>query len=295
MQLLAEITGRVNFFQELEDIKKSKANLRGINELKEFVANDLRKFQTESNVLTIFLTAVDRVIGAGKNTRVRQLELEQSVVANCSYDREDIAYVDDLICQQLPMTHALRNISLICLACGGLSNSDLKLFKTHFLHSYGYEHMLSWGNLEKSGLIFSSSDTSKQLPLFSTWGKKLGCLDVNRSANSNAASKFDSPYYATNGVFCPLICKILEFLYIGKVEDIRKVFGTCFHERSLSSQSHRSAKKMKSIVICLVGGLTYLECAILRLFAAKFEIRLLLTTSSMINSKKLFKHLIENF
>ena len=259
------------------------------------MANDLRKFQTESNVLTNLLSAVDRVIGAGKNTRVRQLQLEQSVVANCSYDREDIAYIDDLICQQLPMTHALRNISLICIACGGLSSSDLKFFKTHFLHSYGYEHMLSWVNLEKAGLIFATSDASRQLPLFSTWAKKLGCLDLNRAAKINAASKFDSPYYATNGVFCPLICKILEFMFCGKVEDIRKVFGTAFHERNLPSQSHRSAKKLKSIVICLIGGLTYLECAILRLFAAKLEIRLLLTTSGMINSKKLFNPLLECF
>ena len=297
-QLFRQSAGNVSvfdkiLFQELDEIKESKSDLKGINDLKNFVANDLKKFQNESNILKNLLAAVDMVIAAGKHTRVKQLQIEQSIVARGSYERSDLSYLESLFCQQVPIEFALRNVCLFSVASGGFSSSDLKMVKTRFLHCYGYEHLLTFNSLEQAGLVVCNSDpTTKKLPGFSTWAKKLGCL-----ANPNAANegpKFDNPYYATNGTFCPLIYRVLEFICTNKGEEISKLYGATFQTRRIASQGHRRDKKVKSIIICLVGGLTYLECAIVRLFAVKFNVNVLITASSMINSKRFLKPLIEN-
>ena len=256
------------------------------------MANDLRKFQNESNILKNLLSAVDMVIAAGKHTRVKQLQLEQSVIASCSYDRSDLGHLESIFCQQVPIETAIRNISLFSVVAGGLSSNDLKLIKTRFLHSYGYEHLITFNHLEQTGLIVCNSDPfSKKLPTFATWAKKLACL---ANANTvNEGPKFDNPYYATNGAFCPLIYKVLEFICTNRFEELTRLYGGSFNVRKTPSQAHRSEKKVKSIIVCLVGGLTYLECAIMRLFAVKFNVNILITTSGMINSKRFLSPMIE--
>jgi len=62
-----------------------------------------------------------------------------------------MAYIEECIHRQYDMMLTLRLLCLLSCTSSGLLAKDYQSLKLQFLHSYGFEHMITFFNLKKVG------------------------------------------------------------------------------------------------------------------------------------------------
>jgi hypothetical protein len=69
------------------------------------------------------------------------------------YLRENINYIEERMAQLVPHSIPLRLTCLLAHCGDGLAAGDLARLKTQLVQAYGFQHLLTWSNLLKLGLI----------------------------------------------------------------------------------------------------------------------------------------------
>ncbi len=69
------------------------------------------------------------------------------------YLRENINYIEERMAQLVPHSIPLRLTCLLAHCGDGLATADLARLKTQLVQAYGFQHLLTWSNLLKLGLI----------------------------------------------------------------------------------------------------------------------------------------------
>jgi hypothetical protein len=69
------------------------------------------------------------------------------------YLRENINYIEERMAQLVPHSIPLRLTCLLAHCGDGLAGADLARLKTQLVQAYGFQHLLTWSNLLKLGLI----------------------------------------------------------------------------------------------------------------------------------------------
>ena len=215
---------------------QSAASNMSVSQMKQFVANDLKVMKAQSKAVNLHISASEVIQREKGGQFETQLPVEHSLVAGTGY-KENINYIEDCMALLKPMTIALRLICLLSHCNDGLSFSDYQKLKTQFVQAYGFNHLVTWSNLLKSGIIRVKGGINQSTSLsnikaeaanvavnkigagiaglvgvgstrsgsFQTIVKKLNCVpaDTNVSEPNNAG-------YVFNGAFTPITCRIVE-------------------------------------------------------------------------------------
>ena len=68
--------------------------------------------------------------------------------------KECVSYIEECIHRQYDMLLTLRLLCLLSCTCSGLLSREYQTLKLQFLHSYGYQHMITFFNLKKVYIFF---------------------------------------------------------------------------------------------------------------------------------------------
>ncbi|KAL1304008.1 hypothetical protein AAFC00_000449 [Neodothiora populina] len=125
---------------------------QSISDLKSFVAK-LPSYQAEQASLKIHTSLAEEIM---KTTRSdifgRVLEVQQNLaVGSDPSSMHD--NIEELIARDVPLSLILRLLCLESCIAGGLRQRDFEHFKRQVLQAYGYQHLLTFANLEKAGLF----------------------------------------------------------------------------------------------------------------------------------------------
>ncbi|NXW68858.1 VP33B protein, partial [Hirundo rustica] len=229
-----------------------------IKQMKDFVSQELKGLKQEHRLLSLHIGACESIMKKKTKQDFQEtIKAEHSLLEGFDI-RESTSFIEEHIDRQVrpqgrlpplppaapakprsPQVSPIESLRLMCLLSiteNGLVPKDYRSLKTQYLQSYGPEHLLTFHNLKRIGLLTeqSAGDTltaveSKVSKLVTdrAAGKITDAFNsLARKSNFRAMSKklglmprLDGEYdlkmprdmaYVFGGAYVPLSCKIIE-------------------------------------------------------------------------------------
>ncbi|GLJ41401.1 hypothetical protein SUGI_0857010 [Cryptomeria japonica] len=276
-----------------QDYTEVTTTSQTVSELKDFVKKlsslpEMTRHTHLAQHLSTFTT---------KPTFLGQLSIEQTLVEGQSYDI-CFEYIEEMIHKQEPFLSVLRLLVLFSITNGGLPKKHFDYLRRELLHSYGFEHMATLINLEKSGLFKKQDSKSNWVTV--KRGLNLVVEDVD-DANPNDIA------YVFSG-YAPLSIRLVQHaLRAGwrSIEEIVRLLPGPHSERKQSLQSQEEAPASNDIgvvdgrrllvLVVFIGGVTFAEISALRFLSAQegMTYDLIIGTTKIINGSSLLETLID--
>uniref|UniRef100_A0A8C3JPX8 Vacuolar protein sorting-associated protein 33B n=1 Tax=Calidris pygmaea TaxID=425635 RepID=A0A8C3JPX8_9CHAR len=207
-----------------------------IKQMKNFVSQELKGLKQEHRLLSLHIGACESIMKKKtKQDFQEMIKAEHSLLEGFDI-RESTSFIEEHIDRQVSPTESLRLMCLLSLTENGLVPKDYRSLKTQYLQSYGPEHLLTFHNLKRMGLLTEQSagetltaveSKVSKLVTDRAAGKITDAFNsLARKSNFRAISKklgliprVDGEYdlkmprdmaYVFSGAYVPLSCKIIE-------------------------------------------------------------------------------------
>ena len=313
-------------------IRKSYANFRdnkdaSITEIHDFVkkipalTKEYKSLNEHINIAELIKQTTD-----GREFR-EQWQSERGVLEG----EMVIDQIEDLICADTDRTLFYKVLRMLCLqsvTAGGIRSNKYDNIKKLIIQTYGYEQMFTLNNLERTGLL-----RRKDLMLVETASVWQGLRQKLRLIDERNLSKADDISYVSAG-YAPLSVRLiqllgnnswtaiadvmrllpgplLEFNQIEATEELAEAIVRCGSDANSNGSSGGSGSSnifnssvvdtgtgnKKVMLLFIIGGLTYLEIAALRLLSRDpiFPYTIIMATTKIINGNTLLKTMVSEF
>ncbi|MCD7447259.1 Vacuolar protein-sorting-associated protein 33 [Datura stramonium] len=282
-----------------QDYTEMQTTNQTVSELKDFVKklNSLPEMTRHINLgqhLTTFTS---------KPSFLGRLDMEQTLVEAESYDI-CFEYIEEMIHKQEPLINVLRLLILFSITNAGLPKKNFDYLRRELLHSYGFEHIATLNNLEKSGLLKKQETKSNWITI--KRALRLVVEDTDTS-NPNDISYVFSGYaplsirlvqHAIRSGWRP-IEEILKLLP-GPHSDIKRGgFSSSPSLDSLNGSLHSSDKVVDGrrtlVLVVFIGGVTSAEISALRFLSSQegMAYDIIVATTQMVNGSTLTETFVE--
>ncbi|XP_022334055.2 vacuolar protein sorting-associated protein 33B-like isoform X1 [Crassostrea virginica] len=299
--------------------------LKSVGDMKDFVANELRRLKEQKSVLANHIGACEQILG--KKTKggfEEYLQAEHSLLEGTSL-RENVTYIEELLFKQDNMLKTLKLICLLSLTQDGISPQTYKSLKTQYLQSHGFEQLVTFSNLKSLGIV-TEQETGSQAstPLnkvtsgmaamtrrstFKTLCKKLSLIPKSEDIDLKTPTDMS---YVYSGAYTPLSCKLVEQVitrggFTG-MEEITKCLPGGVHSENhvkrskdqgtpLKDKTGKSARQdrpvSKVVLVYFLGGCTYSEITALRFLGRLKGYVFVIATTAIINSSTMLESVME--
>ena len=216
----------------------------------------------------------------------------------------------------------LRVLSLDSLCNGGIKSKDLQFFKREILQTYGYNHLVSFSNLEKLGLIYSRSpQITNTYPIYRKTLSLISDQPEQNEGDENTDISFTYSGYAPLSV--RLVQCIIDKNHIlsrkkssqattaptpeitlssgfrGTEDLIKTVPGPLVDEIQRSEDPNAREPKLRKVltrntalhkpttIVYYLGGITHAEVAAIRFVASRLNMNVVIATTGFISGDKL--------
>lgn len=292
--------------------ERDKGTDASIEEMKNFVENQIGKLRSECMALSNHCNICERIC----NEMGQNFERVYNCQTNILYAdarKEVITEIEDMIGVSGELFLPLRLICLLSLAQNGFSVEESSSIKKQFLHSYGHKHLTTFYNLEKCGL-FSTAQNSGEISAriaskvaqvvpfpkknaFQTVGQKLK-LFPDLSKNYCLKNPQDASY-VYGGAYIPLIAQIVAYL-LKKEMSLNELTKSLPGNVTGKPQTRLLGNLVdgapdiipRTVLVYIVGGITYAEISALQFLEAKLGCRILCCGSSIVDAKSLLQSAI---
>ncbi|XP_041371533.1 vacuolar protein sorting-associated protein 33B-like [Gigantopelta aegis] len=305
-----------NKAKELQVGYDKKNSLKTVGDMKDFVANDLKGLKQQHKALSYHIGACEVIMKRkAKMDFEEHIKVEHSLLEGTDL-KESITYVEECINKQASMVPLLKLMCLLSLTQDGLSSSTYRSLKTQFLQSYGFEHLLSFFNLKKLGLLVEQDLMTPGKPLakglaaitrrsnFMSLSKKLSL--VPKSADEVNLKSPNDMSYVFSGAYTPLSCKLVEQVLTREgfagLDDVTKhipggTFANVEVKRPPISKGRINAPMkpaLKTVLVYFLGGCTFSEIAALR-YLARTEAgwKIIIATTAIVTGNSLIESVVE--
>ncbi len=289
--------------------------------MKDFVANELKNLQSQHRslylreffhkyrvkhlVYNLFelldISACEVIMERKKEVNFsEQLRIEHNMIEGVD-SKLCLNFIEEGIIRQFSPIISLRLISLYSITQSGIPNKDYKNLIKLFVQSFGHQHIWTFFNLKKLGILVESSQIS-----FTNANNSMNKMSVSRSSESirkfrqtvkrlNLIPQISQDIdvrkpkdcsYVFGGAYIPVICRVVELLSETKnsEEEISKLLqGRFVYFNQQMNSSNYTRAVPKAVLVFFIGGVTYAEISALRFLAKQKGIQILIATTSVIN------------
>lgn len=225
----------------------------------------------------------------------KTLEAQQNLVAG--YDpNAQLALIEDLLCQQAPMSAVLRSAVLMSLTTGGIKPKPLEAFKRDFLQTYGYHHLPLLVALQDLGLLLKAPSPA---PFVGARKPFRLIVDDVDDASPNDIS------YVYSG-YAPLSVRLVQAATqrsaltgdakgdVVRMEGKRPITGFKGMDDAVAALPGASSdigggKAHGTTLVFFLGGCTYTEISALRFMSKLGGRQYMVATSSIVNGNTLIE------
>ncbi|NXN61720.1 VP33B protein, partial [Rynchops niger] len=268
-----------------------------IKQMKNFVSQELKGLKQEHRLLSLHIGACESIMKKKtKQDFQEMIKAEHSLLEGFDI-RESTSFIEEHIDRQVSPIESLRLMCLLSITENGLIPKDYRSLKTQYLQasSYGPEHLLTFHNLKRIGLLTEQSagetltaveSKVSKLVTDRAAGKITDAFNsLARKSNFRAISKklgliprVDGEYdlkmprdmaYVFSGAYVPLSCKIIEQVlerrgWLGLEEVVRLLNGNEFSVSDSAVEDNPAWESQRVILAVFLGGCTFSEIAALR-------------------------------
>ncbi|NXO41072.1 VP33B protein, partial [Locustella ochotensis] len=295
-----------------------------IKQMKDFVSQELKGLKQEHRLLSLHIGACESIMKKKTKQDFQEtIKAEHSLLEGFDI-RESTSFIEEHIDRQVSPIESLRLMCLLSITENGLIPKDYRSLKTQYLQSYGPEHLLTFHNLKRIGLLTeqSAGDTltaveSKVSKLVTdrAAGKITDAFNsLARKSNFRAISKklgliprLDGEYdlkmprdmaYVFGGAYVPLSCKIIEQVlerrgWQGLEEVVRLLNGNEFAVSDSAVEDNPAWESQRVVLAVFLGGCTFSEIAALRFLGKERGCKFIFLTTAIANSARMMEAMIE--
>ncbi|XP_074693551.1 vacuolar protein sorting-associated protein 33B [Strix aluco] len=295
-----------------------------IKQMKNFVSQELKGLKQEHRLLSLHIGACESIMKKKtKQDFQEMIKAEHSLLEGVDV-RESTSFIEEHIDRQVSPIESLRLMCLLSITENGLIPKDYRSLKTQYLQSYGPEHLLTFHNLKRVGLLTEQaagetltaveSKVSK-LVTDRAAGKITDAFNsLARKSNFRAISKklgliprVDGEYdlkmprdmaYVFSGAYIPLSCKIIEQVlerrgWLGLEEVVRLLNGNEFSVSDSAVEDNPAWESQRVVLAVFLGGCTFSEIAALRFLGKERGCKFIFLTTAITNSARMMEAMIE--
>uniref|UniRef100_A0A8V5HC14 VP33B protein n=1 Tax=Melopsittacus undulatus TaxID=13146 RepID=A0A8V5HC14_MELUD len=286
-----------------------------IKQMKNFVSQELKGLKQEHRLLSLHIGACESIMKKKtKQDFQEMIKAEHSLLEGFDI-RESTSFIEEHIDRQVSPIESLRLMCLLSITENGLIPKDYRSLKTQYLQSYGPEHLLTFHNLKRMGLLTEQvagetltaveSRVSKLVTDRAAGETQAGSVLCPKHCTPVQIPRLDGEYdlklprdmaYVFSGAYVPLSCKIIEQVlerrgWQGLEEVVRLLNG---HEFSVSdSTAEDSADAQRVVLAVFLGGCTFSEIAALRFLGKERGCRFIFLTTAITNSARVMEAMTE--
>ncbi|CBY22767.1 unnamed protein product [Oikopleura dioica] len=212
----------------------------------------------------------------------------------------------------------LRLLCLLSSTYSGIPTVQYKDLKRLYAHTYGYNHIITWFNLQRAGLLIedSAGQSYAQNAIASTAlafiNKRDMFKQLRKRLNLIPSDREDLKFprtmgYVFGGCYIPLSCKLVELaLTKGDLgnEDLQKHIAGEYFCRVKGGSVKQTARKNgpddrslspdQVALVYFIGGITYSEISALRFWAQKNRFKLIFAATAIINGDRMMNAFLPN-
>lgn len=289
-----------------------------LHEMKHYVATELQKLTAMKRSLAYHIGACEAIIGEMGHRFESLHQTEQNILEGRN-KRDNFNYVEECFATSGKLS-SLRLLCLLALTQDGLSLDEAMVLKTQFLHCCGYEHLVTFHNLEKLGLLTrqSAGTNAGSIPYGAndTAGKLAGRVAQVVSQLPKRVSAFQAfaqrlklfpevseeydlkhpkdPGYVFGGSYVPVVCQLVNLLIKKELspEEVLKLGSSIGTSSSVQKTAEWDSSAPHSFLVYFVGGVTYAEIAAFQLLEKLTGARILVAGTSIINGNRFIQSIV---
>uniref|UniRef100_A0A452S274 VPS33B late endosome and lysosome associated n=1 Tax=Ursus americanus TaxID=9643 RepID=A0A452S274_URSAM len=290
-----------------------------IKQMKNFVSQELKGLKQEHRLLSVHIGACESIMKKKTKQDFQELIKTEHALLEGFNIRESTSYIEE---------HIDRQVSgwpgLLGTVCHGLIPKDYRSLKTQYLQSYGPEHLLTFSNLRRAGLLTEQApgDTltaveskvsklvtdkaaGKITDAFSSLAKKSNFRALSKKLN--LIPRVDGEYdlkvprdmaYVFSGAYVPLSCRLIEQVlerrsWQGLDEVVRLLNCGELAFTDMTKEDKASSESLRLILVVFLGGCTFSEISALRFLGREKGYRFIFLTTAVTNSARLMEAMSE--
>ncbi|ELW62817.1 Vacuolar protein sorting-associated protein 33B [Tupaia chinensis] len=305
-----------------------------IKQMKNFVSQELKGLKQEHRLLSLrrfLLKSMRGDIGACESIMKKKtkqdfqelIKTEHALLEGFNI-RESTSYIEEHIDRQVSPIESLRLMCLLSITENGLIPKDYRSLKTQYLQSYGPEHLLTFSNLRRAGLLTEQAPgdaltaveskvsklvtdkaAGKITDAFSSLAKRSNFRAISKKLN--LIPRVDGEYdlkvprdmaYVFSGAYVPLSCRIIEQVlerrsWQGLDEVVRLLNCSEFAFTDMTKEDKASSESLRLILVVFLGGCTFSEISALRFLGREKGYRFIFLTTAVTNSARLMEAMSE--
>ncbi|XP_005989821.1 vacuolar protein sorting-associated protein 33B isoform X2 [Latimeria chalumnae] len=296
-----------------------------IKQMKTFVSQELKGLKQEHRLLSLHIGACESIMKKKTKQDFQELlKTEHSLLEGFDI-RESINFIEEHIIRQISPVESLRLMCLLSMTENGLISKDYRSLKTQYLQSYGPEHLLTFSNLKRLGLLVEQAGGESLTAMESKMGKLVTDKAVGRLTDAFSSLARKSHFralskklsliprgveeydlktprdmaYIFSGAYVPLSCKIIEQTlerdgWAGMEEVVRFLNGNEFATTDTVSDLKATADSRRLILVVFLGGCTFSEISALRFLGKEKGYKFIIVTTAITNSSRMLEAMMES-
>ncbi|XP_075774147.1 vacuolar protein sorting-associated protein 33B isoform X1 [Pelodiscus sinensis] len=285
--------------------------------------DELKGLKQEHRLLSLHIGACESIMKKKTKQDFQELlKTEHSLLEGFDI-RKSTSYIEEHIDRQVSPSESLRLLCLLSVTENGLIPKDYRSLKTQYLQSYGPEHLLTFHNLKRTGLLTEQAPgetltavesrvsklvtdraAGKLTDAFSSLARKSNFRGISKKLGliPRVAGEYNLKVprdmaYVFSGAYVPLSCKIIEQVlerkgWQGLEEVVRLLNGSEF---SLTEPAvEESPGGAQPVVLAVfLGGCTFSEISALRFLGKEKGYKFIFLTTALTNSARLMDAMME--
>ncbi|XP_044300779.1 vacuolar protein sorting-associated protein 33B isoform X3 [Varanus komodoensis] len=295
-----------------------------IKQMKTFVSQELKGLKQEHRLLSLHIGACESIMKKKTKQDFQELLKAEHTLLEGFDIRETIGFIEEHINRQVSPIESLRMLCLLSLTENGLAPKDFRSLKAQYLQSYGPEHLLTFHNLKRLGLLTEQvpgetltaveSKVSKLVTdraagklsdAFSSLAKKSHFRGISKKLG--LIPRVDGEYdlktprdmaYVFSGAYVPLSCKLIEQVlerksWLGLEEVVRLLGGNEFVVTDAALEENPACESQRVVLAVFLGGCTFSEISALRFLGKERGLQFIFLTTAITNSARLLESTVE--
>uniref|UniRef100_A0A8D2LNS8 Vacuolar protein sorting 33B n=1 Tax=Varanus komodoensis TaxID=61221 RepID=A0A8D2LNS8_VARKO len=287
-----------------------------IKQMKTFVSQELKGLKQEHRLLSLH-------IGACESIMKKKTKQDFQELLKAEHSKHEPSPPSSPGRQVSPI-ESLRMLCLLSLTENGLAPKDFRSLKAQYLQSYGPEHLLTFHNLKRLGLLTEQvpgetltaveSKVSKLVTdraagklsdAFSSLAKKSHFRGISKKLG--LIPRVDGEYdlktprdmaYVFSGAYVPLSCKLIEQVlerksWLGLEEVVRLLGGNEFVVTDAALEENPACESQRVVLAVFLGGCTFSEISALRFLGKERGLQFIFLTTAITNSARLLESTVE--